>query len=42
MRSTHSEVTPGNHKVFNAGKPEPILHAVDELKDALVQVAVFE
>ena len=38
---THSEMTSGNHKVFNAGKPQPKLSDVDDLKKALVDVGVL-
>jgi hypothetical protein len=38
---THSEMTSGNHKVFNAGKPQPKLSDVDDLKEALVNVGVL-
>jgi hypothetical protein len=34
-------MTSGSHKVFNAGKPEPILDNVDELKKALADVGVL-
>jgi len=38
---THSEMTSGNHKVFNAGKPEPRLDSVRDLKEALIDVGVI-
>ncbi len=34
---THSKMTTGNHKVFNAGKPLPKLENVEQLKAALVE-----
>jgi hypothetical protein len=36
---THSEMTSGNHKVFNARKPK--LSDIDDLKKALVDVGVL-
>lgn len=30
-----------NHKVFNAGKPQPKLNDVDDLKKAFVDVGVL-
>jgi hypothetical protein len=38
---THAAMTSGNHKVFKAGKPEPKLDNVDELKKALANVGVL-
>ena len=38
---THAEMTSGNHKVFNAGKPQPKLSDIDDLKKALVDVGVL-
>lgn len=35
---THAEKTSGNHQVFNAGKPQPNLSDVNDLKKALVDV----
>jgi len=35
---THAEKTSGNHQVFNAGKPQPKLSDVNDLKKALVDV----
>ncbi|KAI1200081.1 hypothetical protein F5X97DRAFT_321834 [Nemania serpens] len=38
---THSGMTSGNHKVFNAGKPHPKLENVEDLKAALVEAGVL-
>lgn len=38
---THSGMTSGNHKVFNAGKPIPKLENVDDLRIALVQAGLL-
>ncbi|KYK53953.1 hypothetical protein DCS_05902 [Drechmeria coniospora] len=38
---THSTMTSGNHKVFNAGKPLPKLKNVDDLKAALAVAGVI-
>lgn len=38
---THSGMTSGNHKVFNAGKPIPKLENVNDLKTALVEAGVL-
>ncbi|KPM41501.1 hypothetical protein AK830_g5107 [Neonectria ditissima] len=38
---THSKMTSGNHKVFNAGKPHPKLENVDDLKAALAEAGVL-
>ena len=38
---THAEMTSGNHKVFNAGKPQPKLSDVEDLKRALMNVDVL-
>lgn len=38
---THSKMTTGNHKVFNAGKPLPKLENVEDLKAALVEAGVM-
>lgn len=38
---THAEMTSGNHKVFNAGKPLPKLETVEDLKAALIVAGVF-
>lgn len=38
---THSKMTTGNHKVFNAGKPLPKLETIDNLKTALLAVGVL-
>ncbi|KAI0402783.1 hypothetical protein F4802DRAFT_608487 [Xylaria palmicola] len=38
---THSKMTSGNHKVFNAGKPLPKLENVDDLKAALIEAGVM-
>lgn len=38
---THSEMTSGNHKVFNAGKPHPKLTDSEDLKKALLDVGVL-
>ncbi|KAG4441229.1 hypothetical protein IFR05_003277 [Cadophora sp. M221] len=37
----HSEMTLGNHKVFNAGKPQPKLSDVNDLKKTLVDAGVL-
>jgi hypothetical protein len=37
----HAEMTSGNHKVFNAGKPLPKLDNVDDLKSALTEAGVL-
>lgn len=39
---THSELTSGNRKVFNAGKPQPKISDVDDLKQALMDVGVTD
>ena len=38
---THAEMTSGNHKVFNSGKPQPKLSDVEDLKRALMNVDVL-
>jgi hypothetical protein len=38
---SHAEMTSGNHKVFNARKPQPKLSNVDDLKKALVNMDVL-
>ncbi|KAL4934918.1 hypothetical protein BDV06DRAFT_144387 [Aspergillus oleicola] len=38
---THAEMTSGNHKVFNAGKPLPRLENVEALKAALTMAGVL-
>lgn len=38
---THSEMTSSKHEVFNAGKPQPKLGDVNDLKNALVDVGVL-
>jgi hypothetical protein len=38
---THAQMTSGNHKVFNAGKPLPTLENAEDLKDALVLAGVL-
>ncbi|KAG5794645.1 hypothetical protein H9Q69_006316 [Fusarium xylarioides] len=37
----HAEMTSGNHKVFNAGKPLPKLDNVDDLKSTLTEAGVL-
>ncbi|TWU72828.1 hypothetical protein ED733_001721 [Metarhizium rileyi] len=37
----HAEMTSGNHKVSNAGKPLPKLDNVDDLKSALLEAGVL-
>ncbi|PPJ52943.1 hypothetical protein CBER1_11654 [Cercospora berteroae] len=39
---THSKMTSGSHKVFNAGKPLPKLENVEDLKNALLDVGVLK
>ena len=38
---THSKMTSGNHKVFNAGKPLPKLENIEDLKSALTDAGVL-
>lgn len=38
---THSKMTSGNHKVFNAGKPHPKLENINDLKAALAEAGVL-
>ncbi|KAI1756713.1 hypothetical protein F4782DRAFT_526391 [Xylaria castorea] len=38
---THSAMTSGNHKVFNAGKPHPKLKNVEDLKAALDEAGIL-
>ena len=38
---THSKMTSGNHRVFNAGKPLPKLENVDNPKAALIEAGVM-
>jgi len=38
---THAKKTSGNHQVFNAGKPQPILASVADLKKALMTAKVL-
>ncbi|KAM0271145.1 hypothetical protein ACHAQH_009177 [Verticillium albo-atrum] len=38
---THAEMSSGNHKVFNAGKPLPKLENVDDIKAALIEAGVM-
>jgi hypothetical protein len=38
---THSKMTSGNHKLFNAGEPLPKLKNLEDLKAALVEVGVM-
>jgi hypothetical protein len=38
---THSKMTSGNNKVFNAGKPLPKLNDVGDLKKALIGVEIL-
>jgi hypothetical protein len=38
---THAKKTSGNHQVFNAGKPQPKLASVDDLKEALVTAGIL-
>ncbi|RXG41355.1 hypothetical protein VDGE_30439 [Verticillium dahliae] len=38
---THAEMSSGNHKVFNSGKPLPKLENVDDIKAVLVEAGVM-
>ncbi|GAD95432.1 hypothetical protein ACLA_054900 [Paecilomyces variotii No. 5] len=38
---THAQMTSGNHKVFNAGKPLPKLESIEDLKAALAKAGVL-
>lgn len=38
---THAKKTSGNHQVFNAGKPQPKLASVADLKEALVTAEIL-
>jgi hypothetical protein len=38
---THAQMTSGNHKVFNAGKPLPKLENAEDLKATLVVAGVL-
>lgn len=37
----YSKMTSGNHKVFNAGKPHPILESVENLKVTLDDAGIL-
>jgi hypothetical protein len=41
VNKSHAEITSGNHKVFNAEKPQPKLSDVDDLKKAFVNIDVL-
>lgn len=38
---THAKKTSGNHQVFNAGKPQPKLASIADLKEALVRAKIL-
>lgn len=38
---THAKKTSGNHQVFNAGKAQPKLASVADLKEALVTAVIL-